>query len=289
MELTISKQAIRRIATAMSTFELQGMKEVPIEKAVMEEPLSLDEMEVLRGFEATWWLDNPDSLNRSLEHDFSSQEKKPPLWHWKSWIHASQAAESLNQRTRLEVQKMTDSVCSTLKACIPNTKCTVCLQAILGMQVILCAAFEAQIMIKTWPKVRSAHVFVDWTERAAVNMLQVQAGAVVFETCYQFILGLNTVRTRNIVHVYGICLNNVSILLFVTLTGICLDRQFEVYRRNKDEHHYFGPKTGDAYEQIAVPQASAFAEGFGAILGVLALCILAVVCVIRGLYGQFAW
>lgn len=120
--------------------------------------------------------------------------------------------------------------------------------------------------------------------------MQVQLATVIFESCYQLVLGLNATRMRNIVTAIGICVNNVSILLFVVLAGVGIEQELkkvnsslemEVTRSSGEFRHYL--------ESITVANSDVFRRGFGALCGSLALCSLTMTLITYKLYGQFAW
>lgn len=161
---------------------------------------------------------------------------------------------------------------TTFLACVPNTWWAICLQATLGIQILLCAAFEAQIALQ---EIALQEVFEQGNEYPlATTMVHIQLATVVFETCYQLVLGFNAVRTRNIVTVIGICINNITVLLFAILAVVGIAQELVLWQD---------------VESITMASSDLFKRGFGGLVGSLALCSLAISLITYKLYEQFAW
>ena len=150
---------------------------------------------------------------------------------------------------------------------MPNTCCKICLTAALGIQILLCIGFETWIALKAIP--------TSVTYWRPIVMMQIQLATVLFEACYQLVLALHAIRMRNIVTAIGVCINNSSMLIFVTLAGLGIDRIFA------RDGFAMGPE-----DALIVP--TVFQRGFGGLVGAIVLCTFAMGFVTYKLYGQFA-
>lgn len=109
----------------------------------------------------------------------------------------------------------------------------------------------------------------DKNDRYIHTILISQVITVIVEVCYQVILGLNAVRVRNIVHVIGICLNNIGILIFVILAGIGVEES-----------------AAAGAEQHDLRELRTYA---GLLMAVLFISTLALALAAWRLSAQFAW
>lgn len=125
----------------------------------------------------------------------------------------------------------------------------------------------------------------------AITMMQIQLATVLFEACYQLVLALYAIRTRNIVTAVGVCINNFSMPIFVILAGLGIDRV--LVTMNSILSFQLASESLTAEErhdnEIQMVSPNVFRRGFGGLIGTIVLCTFAMGFVTYKLYGQFAW
>jgi len=83
------------------------------------------------------------------------------------------------------------------------------------VQAVVCIAIETYAFSAL---ISRADAFaLDWTQGALKQVFLGQLVTVIFESIYQIVLSLDAIRLRNAVQIFGICLNNLAMVIFIVL------------------------------------------------------------------------
>lgn len=98
------------------------------------------------------------------------------------------------------------------QAWLPRTKWTITFISVAFIQSILVIGLEAAIFGLV------AQITVNEPYHALLKgLLPALFVAVAFESIYQVVLGVSAARSKNTIQVFGICLNNICMVIFVAL------------------------------------------------------------------------
>jgi hypothetical protein len=101
----------------------------------------------------------------------------------------------------------------------------------------------------------------------------IMLATVIIESLYQVVLGIDSVRSKNMVQVLGLCLDDMAMLIFIVLAFYAIEEVAAPDNANITDPTAFGNIRGAAAGIIVT-----------VILGTLGLCAVA-----WKLFGEFQW
>ena len=178
---------------------------------------------------------------------------------------AEDAAEQQLSRAGIPLRP----VWRSYKRYLPTTNWTISFTLLALAQCVACISLEICILTQ-----------MQGYEELYLNMtVPAQFVTVVFESLYQVVLTLDAVKIKNTIQIFGVCLNNVAILVFA---GLAVAQVQDLHSYKEACHDSDTKCSWTTYLSIFHPLFSVLL----AVIGVFSvgLCLLA-----WKLYDEFAW